>query len=50
MLRGVIPIAGAKTARRGRDAGALGWRLTDEEVAQLEQVSVKKMRQGEIGR
>ena len=37
---GVIPIAGAKTAEQVRqNAGALGWRLSDEEVAQLEQVS-----------
>lgn len=37
---GVIPIAGAKTAEQVRqNAGALGWRLSDEEVAQLEQFS-----------
>jgi aryl-alcohol dehydrogenase-like predicted oxidoreductase len=37
---GVIPIAGAKTAEQVRqNAGALGWKLTEEEVAQLEQVS-----------
>jgi aryl-alcohol dehydrogenase-like predicted oxidoreductase len=37
---GVIPIAGAKTAEQVRqNAGALGWRLSDEELAQLEQVS-----------
>ncbi len=36
----VIPIAGAKTAQQVQDnAGALGWRLTDDEVAQLEKVS-----------
>lgn len=36
----VIPIAGAKTAEQVRqNAGALGWRLSDEELAQLEQVS-----------
>lgn len=36
----VIPIAGAKTAEQvQQNAGALGWRLSDEEVAELEQVS-----------
>jgi aryl-alcohol dehydrogenase-like predicted oxidoreductase len=37
---GVIPIPGAKTSDQVRqNAGALGWRLSDSEVAQLEQVS-----------
>ncbi|TFI55850.1 aldo/keto reductase [Mastigocladus laminosus UU774] len=36
----VIPIAGAKTAQQVQDnAGALDWRLTDDEIAQLEEVS-----------
>jgi aryl-alcohol dehydrogenase-like predicted oxidoreductase len=36
----VIPIPGAKTAQQVKqNAGALGWRLTDDEIAQLEQVS-----------
>ncbi len=36
----VIPIAGAKTPQQvQQNAGALGWRLSDEEIAQLEQVS-----------
>jgi len=36
----VIPIAGAKTAEQvQQNAGALGWRLSEDEVAQLEQVS-----------
>lgn len=36
----VVAIAGAKTAEQVRqNAGALGWKLSDEEVAQLEQVS-----------
>ncbi|MCP6762853.1 MAG: aldo/keto reductase [Fischerella sp. CENA71] len=36
----VIPIAGAKTAQQVQDnAGALGWRLTDDEIAQLEEIS-----------
>ena len=37
---GVIPIAGAKSAAQVRqNAGALGWRLSDQEVTQLEQLS-----------
>lgn len=36
----VIPISGAKTAAQVRqNAGALGWKLTDDEFTQLEQVS-----------
>ncbi|MBW4627183.1 MAG: aldo/keto reductase [Brasilonema octagenarum HA4186-MV1] len=36
----VIPIAGAKTAEQVRqNAGALGWRLSDDEIRQLEEVS-----------
>jgi aryl-alcohol dehydrogenase-like predicted oxidoreductase len=36
----VIPIAGAKTAEQVRqNAGALGWRLGDDEIRQLEEVS-----------
>ncbi|BAZ67932.1 MAG: aldo/keto reductase [Pelatocladus maniniholoensis HA4357-MV3] len=36
----VIPIAGAKTAQHVRDnAGALGWRLSDDEITQLEEIS-----------
>ncbi|ABA20268.1 Aldo/keto reductase [Trichormus variabilis ATCC 29413] len=36
----VIPIAGVKTAQQVRqNAGALGWRLNDEEVQELEKVS-----------
>jgi aryl-alcohol dehydrogenase-like predicted oxidoreductase len=36
----VIPIAGAKTATQvQQNAGALGWRLTDAEVSELEKVS-----------
>ncbi|MGI8501797.1 MAG: aldo/keto reductase [Hassallia sp.] len=35
-----IPIPGAKTAQQVRqNAGALGWQLTDDEVAQLNEVS-----------
>lgn len=36
----VIPIAGVKTAEQvQQNAGALGWKLSNEEVTQLEQVS-----------
>lgn len=36
----VVAIAGAKTAAQVRqNAGALGWKLTDDEIAQLEQVT-----------
>ncbi len=36
----VIPIAGVKTAQQvQQNAGALGWKLSNEEVIQLEQVS-----------
>ena len=37
---GVIPIAGAKSAEQVRqNAGALGWKLSDEEVNKVEQLS-----------
>ena len=37
---GVIAIAGAKTADQVRqNAGALGWQMTEDEIAQLEQAS-----------
>lgn len=37
---GVIPIPGAKTAKQAiENAGALGWELTADEIAQLEQIS-----------
>lgn len=36
----VIPIAGVKTAQQVRqNAGALGWRLSDSEISELEKVS-----------
>ena len=38
--KGSLPIPGAKTARQAADnAGALGWNLTDEEMAALDRVS-----------
>jgi aryl-alcohol dehydrogenase-like predicted oxidoreductase len=39
---GVIPIGGARDAKQVEDnAGALGWRLTNEEIAKLESHPVK---------
>lgn len=36
----VIPISGVKTAEQVKqNAGALGWRLSDDEIVQLEQIS-----------
>jgi aryl-alcohol dehydrogenase-like predicted oxidoreductase len=40
IAQGVIPIPGAKTAQQAKqNAGALGWNLSEEEFAQLEQVT-----------
>lgn len=40
IAQGVIPIPGAKTAQQAiQNAGALGWSLTPEEIAQLDQVT-----------
>jgi aryl-alcohol dehydrogenase-like predicted oxidoreductase len=40
IAQGVIPIPGAKTAHQAtQNAGALGWSLSEEEFAQLEQVT-----------
>jgi aryl-alcohol dehydrogenase-like predicted oxidoreductase len=40
MCKGAVPIPGAKTARQAQDnAGALGWRLTGQEVAALDAAS-----------
>jgi aryl-alcohol dehydrogenase-like predicted oxidoreductase len=42
ICKGAIPIPGAKNARHARDnAGALGWRLSDDEVAELDHLSDK---------
>jgi aryl-alcohol dehydrogenase-like predicted oxidoreductase len=39
VCKGAVPIPGAKNARQAeQNAGALGWRLTDEEVARLDEV------------
>lgn len=41
ICKGTLPIPGAKTARQALDnCGALGWRLTPEEVAALDQASL----------
>lgn len=38
--KGAIPIPGAKNAQQSQDnAGALGWDLTDVEMAQLDRAS-----------
>lgn len=40
ICKGALPIPGAKNATQAREnAGGLGWKLTDEEVAQLDELS-----------
>src|SRR6266542_2847178 len=40
ICKGTLPIPGAKNAEQAQEnAGGLGWRLTEEEVARLDQVS-----------
>jgi len=42
MCKGAVPIPGAKDARQAQEnAGALGWKLTNEEVATLDEASSK---------
>lgn len=42
ICKGALPIPGAKNARQAQEnAGALGWRLTDEEVSMLDEMSDK---------
>lgn len=42
LCKGTLPIPGAKNARQVAEiAGALGWRLTDAEVAELDKISAK---------
>ena len=44
ICKGAVPIPGAKNLRQARENfGALGWRLTDEEVARLDEESEKVM-------
>lgn len=39
--KGAVPIPGAKTAEQATaNAGALGWRLSADEVAQLDEVAI----------
>jgi aryl-alcohol dehydrogenase-like predicted oxidoreductase len=40
IAQGVVPIPGAKTAQQAKqNAGALGWSLSEEEFAQIEQIT-----------
>jgi diketogulonate reductase-like aldo/keto reductase len=40
ICKGALPIPGAKKAQQAQEnAGALGWKLTDEEVSRLDQTS-----------
>jgi aryl-alcohol dehydrogenase-like predicted oxidoreductase len=42
ICKGALPIPGAKNARQAQEnAGALGWRLTDDDVAMLDEASQK---------
>lgn len=42
ICKGALPIPGAKNvAQAEQNAGALGWRLADEEVALLDEASEK---------
>ena len=42
ICKGALPIPGAKNAQQAQEnTGALGWRLTDEEVARLDETSNK---------
>jgi aryl-alcohol dehydrogenase-like predicted oxidoreductase len=44
ICKGALPIPGAKNVKQAQEnAGALGWRLTDEEVAMLDEMSDKVM-------
>jgi len=44
ICKGVVPIPGARTAEQAQEnAGALGWQLSQEEVAQLDAVAVDSM-------
>jgi aryl-alcohol dehydrogenase-like predicted oxidoreductase len=42
ICKGAVPIPGAKNARQAQDnAGALGWRLAEREIAALDEESQK---------
>lgn len=46
ICKGTLPIPGAKNARQAMDnANALGWRLTEEEIAVLDVISTRVMKQ-----
>ncbi len=46
MCKGALPIPGATSVRHMQEnAGALGWRLADEEVAALENASQERSNQ-----
>lgn len=48
ICKGTLPIPGAKNVRQAeQNAGALGWRLTDEEVARLDDVSDRVLKEVE---
>jgi aryl-alcohol dehydrogenase-like predicted oxidoreductase len=43
ICKGVIPIGGARDAKQAEEnAGALGWRLTKEEITELESYHVNR--------
>lgn len=45
LCKGAVPIPGAKNARQAQEnIGALGWRLTEDEVAELDAVSLPAQR------
>jgi diketogulonate reductase-like aldo/keto reductase len=45
MAKGTIPIPGAKNrAQALENAGALGWRLTDDDLAALDEVALDGIR------
>jgi aryl-alcohol dehydrogenase-like predicted oxidoreductase len=42
MFKGAVPIPGAKNARQAQEnAGAMGWRLTEDEIAAMDEASSK---------
>ena len=45
ICKGAMPIPGAKNARHARsNAGAMGWRLRDEEISELDELSLRVSR------
>jgi aryl-alcohol dehydrogenase-like predicted oxidoreductase len=42
LCKGAVPIVGAKNARQAREnVGALGWELSESEIAQLDETSLR---------